>query len=73
MFVARVRWAVVEPTSVERAGSRPYVLANASGSPGSGGRHQQTGGPASVRADGGRDGAGHDRAKPRQVVRDVVG
>ena len=47
---------------VDRAGSTPWARANASGSPGSGGRHQQVGGPAAcgqTRAlDRPRDGAG---------------
>ena len=34
------------PTRMECDGSRPWARANASGSPGSGGRHQQLGGPA---------------------------
>ena len=43
--VASVRCAGLAPTTTERAGSTPCTRANASGRPGSGGRHQQTGGP----------------------------
>ena len=43
--VASVRCAGPVPRGVERAGSTPCARANASGSPGSGGRHQQVGGP----------------------------
>ena len=42
---ARVRWPALTPTSVDRAGSTPCGRANARTSPGSGGRHQQAGGP----------------------------
>ena len=43
--VASVRWAGEVPTRTERAGSMPWARANASTRPGSGGRHQQIGGP----------------------------
>jgi hypothetical protein len=47
--VASVRCAGAVPTRIERDGSTPCARANASGSPGSGGRHQQLGGPAACR------------------------
>ena len=43
---ASVRCAGATPTSTDRDGSTPLARANARGSPGSGGRHQQLGGPA---------------------------
>ena len=43
--------AALAPTSVERDGLTPCARANASSSPGSGGLHQQTGGPAGMWAD----------------------
>src|SRR3954469_6881927 len=43
--VASVRCAALTPTRTDRAGSTPCARANAIGRPGSGGRHQQLGGP----------------------------
>lgn len=47
--LASVRCAGAVPTRIERDGATPCARANASGSPGSGGRHQQLGGPAACR------------------------
>ena len=44
--VASVWCAAEQPTRIERGGSMECARANASGRPGSGGRHQQLGGPA---------------------------
>src|SRR5262249_54087008 len=43
---ASVRCAAPVPTTTERSRSTSWARANASGRPGSGGRHQQVGGPA---------------------------
>ena len=54
--MASVRWAGVEPTSVDLAGSTPCAAGERERESRSGGRHQQTGGPA---------GCGHSAALDR--------